>query len=333
MKERNNKIDFIKGLAILLVIWGHCIQYFNNKELDFFLNPIFIFIYSFHMPLFMSISGFLFFNSVSRSKKSMKIINNKIKQIVIPIISWSSGYYILTNILIGKKFDFLELIISYISGFWFLYTLFILSMIVVIIHYFFYDKIIIYMIVGVLLLFFPEKFNFVYIKFMYPYFILGYFFNKYSFKLKKSIDSLGLICIILFLCLLLGWQKDFYIYTTGMSLYVENITYKLIIILYRFITGLVGSISIIYIMYKLYIKNKITTIIEYVGKLTMGIYIIQTYIFKLIYRISIPDIFTFNMLIYNFILTPILGIFIVFFCINIIKILQKNKYFKSLFLG
>ena len=57
-----------KGIAIILVLIGHCIQYGNGEA---YLNPglywdylMMKMRYSFHMPLFMAISGYLFFYSV-----------------------------------------------------------------------------------------------------------------------------------------------------------------------------------------------------------------------------------------------------------------------------
>ena len=55
MKERNPNIDTARGIAIFLVIIGHCIS-----EVD---NPINRFILSFHMPLFFVISGMLMSNN------------------------------------------------------------------------------------------------------------------------------------------------------------------------------------------------------------------------------------------------------------------------------
>ncbi|MBE6825198.1 MAG: acyltransferase [Ruminococcaceae bacterium] len=54
-KERIYKFDNIKLLAIILVVVGHVIDSFTAKS-DMF-KSLFIFIYAFHMPLFIFISG------------------------------------------------------------------------------------------------------------------------------------------------------------------------------------------------------------------------------------------------------------------------------------
>ena len=61
--KRIEFIDSLKGFAILLVLWGHSIQYLCSG-IDFFQNFIFKIIYSFHMPLFFLISGFFFHSAL-----------------------------------------------------------------------------------------------------------------------------------------------------------------------------------------------------------------------------------------------------------------------------
>ncbi|MBR2714842.1 MAG: acyltransferase family protein [Ruminococcus sp.] len=55
VKERIYKFDNIKFLSIILVVVGHVIEPYVDKS-DMF-KSLFIFIYSFHMPLFVFISG------------------------------------------------------------------------------------------------------------------------------------------------------------------------------------------------------------------------------------------------------------------------------------
>ena len=54
---RLNWADSLKGFLILLVILGHSIQYTLGNSC--YSNHLWNIIYSFHMPAFMAISGFL----------------------------------------------------------------------------------------------------------------------------------------------------------------------------------------------------------------------------------------------------------------------------------
>ena len=59
--SRERKWDFLRGIAIFLVVLGHTIQWMDP---DWKHNLLFIGIYSFHMPLFMFISGYFLRNNL-----------------------------------------------------------------------------------------------------------------------------------------------------------------------------------------------------------------------------------------------------------------------------
>ena len=72
-KERELLPDLLRGFAIVLVVLGHCIQ--NGSGADYrsealyFSDRFYQFIYSFHMPLFMMISGYLSWGSFQKAKE------------------------------------------------------------------------------------------------------------------------------------------------------------------------------------------------------------------------------------------------------------------------
>ena len=81
-KTRNKVFDLLKLFAILLVLWGHVIQQFTQLPGEE--SKIFQIIYSFHMALFMMISGYF---AVSLINKSFwDTIWKKIQQLLIPAI-------------------------------------------------------------------------------------------------------------------------------------------------------------------------------------------------------------------------------------------------------
>lgn len=69
-KQRDYFFDNIKGFLIILVVFGHAIRYLAFKRNSTVLLGLFMLIYSFHMPLFIFISGFF-----SKKTNSSKLIN------------------------------------------------------------------------------------------------------------------------------------------------------------------------------------------------------------------------------------------------------------------
>lgn len=81
-KIRNIGFDMTKAFAIYLVLVGHCIQYLSSS--DYRDDNLWIFIYSFHMPLFMLVAGYFSASSYKLDFKSL--IVKKTKQLIIPML-------------------------------------------------------------------------------------------------------------------------------------------------------------------------------------------------------------------------------------------------------
>ncbi|AZI87568.1 hypothetical protein EH164_11100 [Kosakonia sp. CCTCC M2018092] len=122
MKSRDIHIDFLKALATLLVIIGHSVQ-FADKNFDN--NWIFKIIYSFHMPLFMCISGYLY----SKKESSVKSILNKAKVLLVPFYAWgiiSLLYYSWDGVTLAAVVNTIrQITFDPGQGLWFLWALFI----------------------------------------------------------------------------------------------------------------------------------------------------------------------------------------------------------------
>ena len=333
-------IDYLKGIAIFLVVWGHAIEYAPHDGYDFFINPVYIFIYSFHMPLFMFISGYLFLYSM-KDKDFWNISKNKFLQLIVPLIIWSFIYYFFRFVL-GfydiKDLTLLEkaglLFYRYITSFpyelWFLWAVFFCSIIMAACKTFFKNKIYSYIAVFIVLLLIPDTHNLHMLKFTYPYFVLGYFYNKEKEHFQKYLKYFLAFSFVMFPILLMFWNRDYYVYITGMDLYVQNLGYKIFVILYRYLIGLVGIVFIVQIV-KWTLKLGKLNFITYMGRETMGIYIISSDIIMLIFS-KIP-LNVDNLDAYNFIFTPLLSIAVILICFLLIKLLEKNRYTNRIFLG
>ncbi len=119
--KRIDYLDYTKGFGILLVILGHIYDASN---------PIKIWLYSFHMPLFFIISGFF-----AKNTEFKVLFKKKFKSLVIPYISFgiiTMGLMIVTNN--GLNGEFKEYVYFFITGvgrdaLWFLPCLFLIEVI------------------------------------------------------------------------------------------------------------------------------------------------------------------------------------------------------------
>ena len=71
IKERLYILDNIKGTSIFLVVFAHFLYDYANSEVNSLSNKIVNYIYCFHMPIFIFLSGFLSKSVNSRSFKSI----------------------------------------------------------------------------------------------------------------------------------------------------------------------------------------------------------------------------------------------------------------------
>lgn len=89
MQKRLFYLDVMKGILIILVILGHSIQ---DTISDYQNNFLFRFIYSFHMPLFFAISGYLTF----KNKYDKTLLKKRALQLLVPFGVWAFALPICT---------------------------------------------------------------------------------------------------------------------------------------------------------------------------------------------------------------------------------------------
>lgn len=199
-KTKDLSLSCAKGIGIILMVMGHAGCPINCLT----------FIYSFHMPLFFIISGYLLANY----KKDIKtLFIKRIKSLYIPYIKWSMLFIIFHNLFInlnvisGERVTFLDLIKKaawsicfmrnteiLISGYWFIQALFIGSIGVILLLRITKDEKIattIMLLFSMLSLWLesswstPQVISNVCLAMMFI--LVGIFMRKYEFVLKKSI--------------------------------------------------------------------------------------------------------------------------------------------------
>lgn len=278
LSSRNTYLDITKGILILLVILGHSIQYgAGSGNQEFWENPLFRFIYSFHMPLFMLISGYLFTFSYQK-RGGMQVLKNRLKTLLYPIFSIE---------VILVLCHPLHIVPSVMWMLWFFWAI-IFATVAAIVMYYFRDRLnvpiplyIVLMFFGMMLL--PDYPMISVNKFVLTYFLLGGVFRDYSLD---QYVRFAWLAVIPFMGLLYFFHRESYIYISGYTIIGNEPLWHLIVNVYRFILGLLGSISFLWLLGLLHKALRFYTALQdgliWMGKYTLQIYFLQTIVFYIV---------------------------------------------------
>lgn len=131
-KQRFEWLDSCKGFAILLVVVGHMVGGYMRGGLFpdnmAFMQKVHNTIYSFHMPLFMCISGYVFYMAYLKNSRverlKLSVINNVYIYVVWNCITWIVKYVLsaYTNASV-KVSDLIMIPIQAVDILWYLYVL------------------------------------------------------------------------------------------------------------------------------------------------------------------------------------------------------------------
>lgn len=119
MKQRILWVDALKAFAIVIVIIGHCLLFTEVKGI------LYKYITLIQMPLFMAISGYCSY----KPSVAFASIRKRFFQLVIPFLAWPLVWYVIKMDFSGVTDYYLHLPLNPDTGLWFLYVLFLISLV------------------------------------------------------------------------------------------------------------------------------------------------------------------------------------------------------------
>ena len=202
MKERYLFVDNLRGLLILIVVLGHCLQYTGCNIQE---NVLYNAIQSFQMPLFMLVSGFV----STKDSYSLGWLAKRNKRLLIPFVV---GTFIMS--LTVREGSMLEYYLYPLKGLWFLWVLAILSFAQFFISLlsakwnneqkgFFVCTLFVFLVVSLLSYVFKGLLCFDLIAFHFMFYFTGYYFNRFWPTIKNSTPK-GLVVLSFLLSVILS---------------------------------------------------------------------------------------------------------------------------------
>lgn len=303
MKKINTQFLILQSLAIIFVVLGHSGGISILEEWF----PV----YSFHIPLFIFISGYFYKNDMS----ILDYIVKKFKSLIIPYYIWNFIYGIIATILttqniisFASKIDLKSLFVEpWITGSqfglnlasWFVTTLFLVQ---ILNHIFrnIYNKVclnneyilmIIYLVIGIYGIFLANSghylnFNLIFIRIMFliPFYNLGYLYKVFLEK-KDNLDNIRYFIIIFIIQFIVLYKYGDIRFS---ALYCNNFNKGNILLPY--ITSITGILFWLRISKLLNASLRNSKVINYIGRNTWTIMMHHQLVFFIfnyvIYKIS-----------------------------------------------
>lgn len=342
MKQtRNEFIDFMRGIAMLLVVLGHTMTGCTIGAEESFLFNI---VWSLQMPMFILISGY-----VSRYSRGISDISDLIKFVkrrtIAYLLPWFVWSFIVRGIILGENnFLNIEWLLWHMdSGYWFLSTIWIISMIFGV-SIFVAKKLaqnsdtkqqlitLILYVAGMVLLAgvgLVAGFSFLAIKltlYYMPFYFAGYLYGKYRDKIfekkwgKKTVDVVVAICLVVWLFIM----KRFSLYAlpdSGMA------------ILLRAGASVTGCVAVCGLCKGSFNNNVQSTLwrglLRWCGVHSLEIYLTHSLLLSLLKMAETPlaaSLQGTTLMISNYILTVVLTLFVV-------KLINSHKLLNLVLYG
>ena len=319
--ERKVFIDYAKGLAILLVVIGHLLQY---NLVGTSAKDLFDIIYSFHMPLFMFLSGYVASLSIEKYlSRKVEYIQKKVYSLVVPFIFMGG-----VNMLLYKHYS-MEYILNLFrnpdNGLWFLIVLFCIQLWYLALEYVcsklkYNKRYLIEGFVGVVfiaMIIVLNKVNEFSGLYTSPIFYVMFFAGSYAAKfLEPFVKSdivlfLSMIGFIVLVPKFHMWQNNSSLLSLSISLFASIIILRIAMALEK------GDVK----------PDKLLVF----GKTSLVIYIFHFYLIKILNDIKIDtsDVSVLPL----FVALGVIAFFVSDICVRISNVISQNRLFNFLVLG
>ena len=338
---RDSSLDITKGILIFLVVWGHAIQFgfgYEYGENDLYLyDYAFRAIYSFHMSLFMAISGYLFY--YSNKKTFLTVVSSKLRTIAIPYLVYCTVYVLVLIPTIMHEGGVKLILGIYENGFWFLTSVLFNCLVVSSVTLLSRNRWIVATLLLVInwgLWFVNEDYLYKTHNYMFTCFIVGYLYNVF-FEQPMVFHDISLIRVFtaiagILICAYI-FKGELYVYSSGVCLIRDGklSLHQLEIDIMRCFISFVASLCVLSLIpYTKYLKVRTKNAICMLSRYSIGIYCLSTILLTIYYKI----IGRLNINItHNYIYPVILASIVVWLSCIFLKYCGRKIWLNRLFLG
>lgn len=324
-------VDSLKGWLMLLVIIGHAIQsMFVNDYAD---NRVWSLIYSFHMPAFMAVSGWLAYRPDSINGGGMALLLRRFRQLIIPYFVWSFIQYVRQG---NYSVDyFMKMFLYPDAYFWFLWVLFFINVLFLLCQHLAYKwglsefKVVLttcLLMIGLMVGFDIRLFGFQFIAYYYLFYTLGYVLRQFPVRqLGHPVVAVSFIVVWVGF----AWEWGMHTLPSWMPI-ISGLPVSLLQYVYRGLTAAVAIVVILSMAPKVLNGNgRVNNIASRFGQVSLGIYVVHLTVMGYIIDV-VHKIFSFVTISQ---LAVLVSALVAVLSWGIVELLGRNKHTAKILLG
>ena len=294
IKKRVEWLDILKGVTIILVVLRHIMQ---SNITDYKTNIVGNFIFAIQMPLFMIVSGYFSVTASKYYENMTNVLSYIVKRAIRYLLPFFSWFVVIQVFLFGKYdrnllYALKNLIYNIDLGLWFLYVIFILSVLQILSKWIcekflfnqYFRDIISVILTGILLipllaLGLKTGIRFLGINliiYYYLFFAIGHLFFCFNEIIKRILKQkkVQISAFVVF---------GVAIITVCLNFNVANLNDSIIEIFLRVVSAITGCSTVTILVYWMSnMDSKFNNILKFIGKYTLEIYVTHLYFIGLL---------------------------------------------------
>lgn len=269
MAERLRWVDSLKGWLMLLVVAGHSIQAVLGDETSG--SHTWNLIYSFHMPAFMAVSGWLSCRPGREPVGERQYVSRRARQLLVPYLLWSLLILVLRRDVSGQSLASIAL--SPDMFFWFLWALFFIYLLFRLtlsisrrLHVSATAALAVcgMLLMGMMVVADFHVFGFRYIAYYYLFYVLGYILHRHPLHIRNH----AVIGILAVLWAVLAWFWNMH----GLPSWFPAVPYVPATLLSYAYRGLTATVAIVLLMELAPRLLDCSDLMIWMGRHSLGIY-------------------------------------------------------------
>lgn len=341
IKKRNGSLDLLKGFTIFLVIYCHCLQFLQP---GLYLDKMpYVYIYAFHMPLFMCLTGYFSISSMSLGFKDF--ICKKARTLLLPAVTWGGTELIILIVIwlvLGSEISLYKVVFFFTNVYWYLKCAFICYCLYWCCNRYisrrpYYISMLLLTFILCIVIQLHNQFVDYNLIVMYMSFLIGVFIRR-----RVSLSDISWLHVsfigLLFAFLLSGWGVEYCsipnFYDTDHATFIQDYPYK---VGYKILCGVSGAVFFIFFFSMMFKNVNITDSwmwkwISSVGRDTLALYCTHAILLE-VFLTHFKIGKWFNEYAFDLIVAPLFTAIMIYILQLLIHRMEENKYLRYYLFG